>query len=86
MNIYINELLNLIPGVKVYADDLILAQDYVPWEEAATTTQMNAMLSRILSWGNKWQVKLTSNKMHLLIVSRARTDLWLALRGETLVS
>ena len=85
-NIYINELLNLIPGVKAYADDLTLAHAYVPGEEAATAAHMNATLSRIVSWGNKWQVKFASNKTQLLIVSRARTNLRLAVGGETLVS
>lgn len=85
-NIYINELLNLIPGVRAYADDLTLAQEYVPGEEVATAAHMNATLSRIVSWGNKWQMKFASSKTQLLIVSRSRTDLRLVMGGEALVS
>ena len=48
-NLYINDLLNLIPSVRAYADDLTLAQRYSPGEKTATATHMNATLSRIAS-------------------------------------
>ena len=84
-NLYINDLLNLIPSVRAYADDLTLAHRYSPGEETATATYMNATLNRIASWGSKWQVKFASNKTQLLIVSRSSTALRLTLESEAIL-
>ena len=81
-NIYINDLLHLIPSVRAYADDLTLAQSYSLGEEAATADHMNATLNRIVSWGSKWQVKFASSKTQMAIISRSSTRLHLSLDGE----
>ena len=83
-NIYINDLLHLIPRTKAYADDVTLAQSYDPEEEAAVTARLNYNLSRIVAWGNKWQVRFASHKTQLLIVSRSCTSLRLNFNGNTL--
>ena len=83
-NIYINDLLHLIPRTKAYADDVTLTQSYEPQEATAITTQLNYNLSRIAAWGNKWQVRFASQKMQLLVVSRSCTPLRLNLNGDTL--
>ena len=80
-NIYINDLLHLIPSVRAYADDLTLAHAYSLGEETATVQHMNATLSRIASWGSKWQVRFASHKTQMLTVSRTRTPLSLTLKG-----
>lgn len=49
-NIYINELLNLIPSTQAYADDITLTHSYDP-EKARTTAELNYTLSRIVAWG-----------------------------------
>ena len=46
---------------------------------------MNTTLSRIASWGSKWQVKFASSKTQLLIVSRSSTALRLTLEREALL-
>ena len=83
-NIYINDLLHLIPNAKAYADDLTLTQKHNPGEESTTAAQLNATLSRITAWGNMWQVKFAPLKTHLLSVSRSNASLRLNFNGETL--
>ena len=80
-NVYINDLLHFIPSVRAYADDLTLAHAYSPGEETATARHMNATLSRIASWGSKWQVRFAPHKTQMLTVSRTRTPLSLTLEG-----
>ncbi|KAG0726704.1 putative RNA-directed DNA polymerase from transposon BS [Chionoecetes opilio] len=46
---------------------------------------MNTTLSRIVAWGNKWQVKLAPHKTQLLHVSRSSAALRLICDGKTLV-
>ncbi|KAG0714197.1 hypothetical protein GWK47_014584 [Chionoecetes opilio] len=50
-----------------------------------TKVQMNTTLSRIVAWGNKWQVKLDPHKTQLLNVSRSSAALRLICIGKTLV-
>ena len=51
-NVYINDLLHLIPRTRAYADDVTLTQSYEPEEESAVTAQLNHNLGRIVAWGN----------------------------------
>ena len=81
-NIYINDLLHLVPSVRAYADDLTLAHSYSSGEETATADHMNATLNRIASWGSKWQVKFASSKTQMMVIARSRTPLHLSLEGE----
>lgn len=83
-NAYINDLLNLIPSAKAYADDVTLTQSYGPGEEAATAESFNSALSRIAAWGKKWQVKFATHKTQLLNISRTSPALRLAFDGEVL--
>ena len=83
-NIYINDLLHLIPSARAYADDITLTQSYQPEEESAVVHQMNDRLSRILAWGKTWQVKFAPHKTQLLLVSRSRATLRLNFNGATL--
>ena len=83
-NIYINDLLHLIPRTKAYADDVTLTQSYEPEEATAITAQLNNNLSRIVAWGNMWQVKFASHKTQLLVVSRSCRPLQLSFSGDTL--
>ena len=43
-NIYLNDLLNLVPTAKAYADDITVSPAFSPGEEAATTSRLNATL------------------------------------------
>ena len=52
-NIYINDLLHLIPRTKAYADDVTLTESSEPQEGIVITAQLNYNLSRIVAWANK---------------------------------
>ena len=83
-NVYINDLLHLIPSANAYADDITLTQSFSPQEEPATASQLNDRLSRIIAWGSMWQVKFAPHKTQLLLVSRTSTALRLKFNGATL--
>ncbi|XP_045133977.1 uncharacterized protein LOC123517690 [Portunus trituberculatus] len=83
-NIYINDLLHLIPSVRAYADDLTLAQSFSSAEDTATADHMNVTRNSIVSWDSKWQVKFAPNKTQMTIISRSRTPLQLSLEGKTI--
>ena len=52
-NIYINDLLYLIPRTKAYADDNTLTKSSEPQEGTVITAQLNYNLSCIVAWVNK---------------------------------
>ena len=83
-NVYINDLLHLIPSTRAYADDLTLSLCYGPEEEAATVSMLNTTLSRIAAWGKRWQVSFAAHKTQLLNISRFRTAPRLVFQGDTL--
>ena len=83
-NIYINDLLHLMPGAKAYADDITITQNYDPEEDAATASQLNHSLRRIIAWGNVWQVKFAPQKTQLLNAFRSSEVLSLNLKGTAL--
>ena len=83
-NIYINDLLHLVPSAKAYADDITLTQCYNTGEESATVAQLNNNLSRIVAWGNRWQVKFAPHKTQLVHVSRSCTAPSLNFNGNAL--
>ncbi|MPC85502.1 RNA-directed DNA polymerase from mobile element jockey [Portunus trituberculatus] len=85
-NVYINDLLHLIPNARAYADDVTLTQSYRPQEETATQSQLSDTLSRIIAWGNMWQVKFAPHKTQLLHVSRRRAALRLNFNEAALTS
>ncbi|KAG0716266.1 hypothetical protein GWK47_010116 [Chionoecetes opilio] len=70
---------------RAYVDDITLTQSYGPGEETDTVAQMNTTLSRIVAWGNKWQVKFAPHKTQLLNVSRSSAALLLICDGKALV-
>ncbi|MPC28823.1 putative RNA-directed DNA polymerase from transposon BS [Portunus trituberculatus] len=85
-NVYINDLLHLIPNARAYADDVTLTQSYRKQEENATQSQLSDTLSRIIAWGNMWQVKFAPHKTQLLHLSRTRGALRLNFNGAALTS
>ena len=83
-NLYINDLLHLIPNTRAYADDITLSLCYGPEEESATASLLNATLSRIAAWGKKWQVRFAAHKTQLLNISRTRAAPHIMFQGDTL--
>lgn len=83
-NIYINDLLNLIPSARAYADDITVSISLVPGEEAYTTSRLNSILRSLEAWGQRWQVTLAPHKTQLLLVSRTDSHIHLIFNGTTL--
>ena len=83
-NIYLNDLLHLIPSTRAYADDLTLSHCYGADEESAAASFLNNTLSRIAAWGKQWQVRFASKKTQLLNVTRIRTAPHIIFQGDTL--
>ena len=81
----VNDLLHLVPGARAYADDLTVTASYGPEEEAATMSRLQYTLSRVVAWGNLWQVKFAPQKTQLLSVSRTDAAPHLSFNGETLL-
>ena len=74
-NIFINDLLNLIPESKAFADDITLSQSYEPENEASAVLKANSRLNNIISWGRRWQVKFAPHKTHLMLISRSQSNI-----------
>lgn len=77
-NIYINDLLNLIPSARANA----VSKAFTPGEEASTTSRL--ILRRIKGWGRRCQVGLAPQKTKLLVVSRALSEIRLTFNRTTL--
>ena len=84
-NIYINDLLDLVPSARAYADDVTVSVSYAPGEEHAVTSRLNTTLRRLEDWGHRWQVSFAPQKTQLMVVSRTSTDIRLCFNGATLV-
>ena len=74
-NIYINDLLNLLPCAMAFADDITLTIGFSHGEEDTVTSSLNAILERIQAWGRRWQVSFAPHKTQLLVVSRTQHDI-----------
>ena len=83
-NIYINDLLNLVPSARAYADDVTLSLPFWPGEEQVVTSRLNVLLRRLEDWGLKWQVSFAPQKTQLLVVSRTAADIHLTFDGAAL--
>ena len=84
-NVYVNNLLHLLPTARVYADDITLTSSY-RLEDEATATNINATLSCIAAWGRKWQAKFATHKTQLLRANKMREALCPKFNVETLMS
>ncbi|KAK4317989.1 hypothetical protein Pmani_010946 [Petrolisthes manimaculis] len=50
-NIYVNDLLNLVPSAKAYADDVTVSVSFAPGDETSTISHLNTILHRLEIWG-----------------------------------
>lgn len=83
-NVYVNDLMHLVPTAKAFADDITLSHSYGLEEEAAANHDINATLSRVAAWGRKWQVKFAAHKTQQLTINRTSRAPRLTFNGETL--
>jgi len=83
-NIFINDLLHLVPVAQAFADDITLSVTYNTQDEAVTATRLNNILQKVLTWGNRWQVKFAPNKTHLMVITRTLPTIKLYFDGKAL--
>lgn len=61
-NVFFNDLLQLIPEARAYADDCTLTFPCDSTDHRATVANINYALETITSWGRRWQVDLAHDK------------------------
>ena len=70
-NVFINDLLHLIPEAKAFADDGTISITYEPTQEKEAINLLNYRLKTIEEWGKRWQVNFAPNKTQLMIITRS---------------
>ena len=73
-NIYLNDPLQSVPSASAYADDCTLSWTYERGEAQAVVPSANALLSDIMAWGDRWQVKFAPDKTQAMVVTRSHVD------------
>ncbi|ROT84243.1 hypothetical protein C7M84_022575 [Penaeus vannamei] len=64
-NVFINDLLQLVPGVTAYADDCTLSVSYEKEESQAAIAQVNTALELIETWGHDGNPHLQQKNLKL---------------------
>jgi len=64
-NVFINDLLQLVPGVTAYADDCTLSVSYKKEESQAAIAQVNTALELIETWGHDGNPHLQQKNLKL---------------------
>ena len=67
-NIFINDLLHLIPEDRAFADDGTISISYDPKDQDVAMARLNNIIRHISSWGQKWQVSFAPNKTQFMII------------------
>ena len=70
-NIYLNDLLQLLPTVSAYADDCTLSRSYRRQDSQLVIEEVNQQLSLIKEWGERWQVNFAPEKTQAMVISRS---------------
>ena len=70
-NIYIDDLLHLLPEVSAYADDCTLTKSYHRQDSQHAVEATNQQLRLIKEWGERWQVDFSQEKTQVMVVSRS---------------
>ncbi|KAG0723280.1 putative RNA-directed DNA polymerase from transposon BS [Chionoecetes opilio] len=70
-NVYFNDILQLIPEAKAYADDCTLTfTSCERTDRHNTVIRINRALQSIASWGKRWQVTFAPDKTQAVLISR----------------
>ena len=72
--VYFNDILQLVPEAKAYADDCTLTFISDRNHRQNTVDRINAVLQVIASWSCRWQITLAPEKTQVLHISRRRED------------
>ena len=88
-NIYLNDILQLIPQAYAYADDCTLTFTCSRDDRPTTISRINQALNLILEWCRRWQVTLAPDKTQVMLISRRQesqntSQAKIKLEGKTL--
>ena len=70
-NIYVDDLLQLLPAVTAYADDCTLSYSYPRQDSGRAAEAINEQLRVIEEWGARWQVTFAPEKTQAMVCSRS---------------
>jgi len=73
-NIFLNDLLHLIPEARAFADDGTISITYDPSQENEAIALLNNRLKTIEEWGKKWQVSFAHHKTQLMFITRTPSN------------
>ena len=69
-NVFLNDILQLIPQAHAYADDVTLSFTCDGRNREETTQLINSTLDLITAWSNKWQVTFAPEKTQAMLITR----------------
>ena len=69
-NVYLNDILQLIPQAHAYADDCTLSFTLDNQNREDTAQHITSTLGLITAWSNKWQVTFAPEKTQAMLITR----------------
>ena len=73
-NIHVDDLLQLLPAVRAYADDCTLSYSYSRQDSGRVADAINEQLRVIEEWGARWQVTFALEKTQVMVCFWSPTD------------
>ena len=73
---YINDLLDVVCHISIYADDTTLYSKYGQasdlWKQLQFTSELESDLQDIMDWGRKWLVDFNAGKTQIVLVDESK--------------
>ena len=69
-NVYLNDILQLVPQAHAYADDCTLSFTCDGQNQEDTELHITSTLDLITAWSNKWQVTFAPEKTQAMLITR----------------
>ena len=69
-NVYLNDILQLVPQAHAYADDCTLSFTCDSQNREDTAQHITSTLGLITAWSNKWQVTFAPEKTQAMLITR----------------
>ncbi|KAK8377815.1 hypothetical protein O3P69_014042 [Scylla paramamosain] len=74
-NLYINNLLDLLPSARAYPDDLTLTHSFATGEESVAVSMLSNTLNHITVWDRAWQMRCSLTGKTFQLQQRSSTPL-----------
>ena len=73
---YINDILDVVCNISIYADDTTLYSKYGQaldlWKQLQFTSELESDLKDIMVWGRKWLVDFNAGKTEIVLVDESK--------------